>query len=50
MAEKESEEYRNFLGSLTKAGFFHGELQGSAKWTEREAEAFKGWKSARSSE
>jgi hypothetical protein len=50
MAEKETEEYRTFLGSLTKAGFFHGELQGSAKWTEREAEAFRGWKSARSSE
>jgi hypothetical protein len=49
-AEKETDEYRSFLATLTKAGFFHGELEGSAKWTEREAEAFTGWKSARSSE
>jgi hypothetical protein len=49
-AEKETDEYRNFLANLTKAGFFHGEMEGSAKWTEREEEAYKGWKSAKSSE
>lgn len=49
-AEKETDEYRKFLGTLTKAGFFKGELEGSVKWKEREEEAFKGYRAARSAE
>lgn len=43
-------EYKRYLSDLQRAGFFGTELQGSARWQEREKQAAKGWVEARSSD
>jgi hypothetical protein len=42
--------YQKYVADLGKAGFFGDEVQDSAEWKKREAEAAKGWIKARSSE
>ncbi|KAL1407108.1 hypothetical protein Q8F55_006522 [Vanrija albida] len=43
-------EYQKYIADLKTAGFFGDELQGSAKWKEREQVAAKGWIDAQSSD
>jgi hypothetical protein len=43
-ALRQDPEFVRYLNTLARAGWFgEGELEGSAKWKEREAQAAKGW-------
>lgn len=42
--------YKAYIESLSKAGFFGAEMEGSEKWKAREEKAMKGWKEIRADE
>ncbi|PWN32409.1 uncharacterized protein FA14DRAFT_161858 [Meira miltonrushii] len=43
---REAEAYQQFIKSLSRQGYFDGELQDSYQWKEKEREALKIWRSA----
>ncbi|TXT05023.1 hypothetical protein VHUM_03843 [Vanrija humicola] len=43
-------EYKKYIADLKSSGFFGDELQGSAKWKEKQTVAAKGWIDAQSSD
>ena len=46
---KEAPDYARYLQNLTRAGFFHGKMEGSEKWKMREEEAKQGLEKGKSS-